>query len=124
MARNSIPVSYTHLDVYKRQEIVLEIKDNQIFFQPVKENKRNNSFWGLTRTLVNNMIIGVTEGYIKRLQLEGVGYRAVSEGNDLVFQLSLIHIYRRFFHTFYFPAAFLPTFRLIISPSYLIPFPL
>lgn len=74
-----------------RSEIVLEIKDNQIFFQPVKENKRNNSFWGLTRTLVNNMIIGVTEGYIKRLQLEGVGYRAVSEGNDLVFQIGFSH---------------------------------
>jgi len=74
-----------------RPEILLEIKGNEIIFTPVRDNKKNRAFWGLTRTLVNNMIIGVSEGYVKKLQLEGVGYRAVLEGRDLIFQVGYSH---------------------------------
>ncbi len=74
-----------------RPEISIEMKDNEIVFSLIKDNKRNRAFWGLTRTLVDNMIIGVTEGYVKKLQLEGVGYRAVPEGQDLVFQVGFSH---------------------------------
>jgi len=74
-----------------RPEILFEIKDNKIVFTLVRNDKKSRAFWGLTRSLVNNMIIGVTEGYIKKLQLEGVGYRAVLEGQDLVFQVGYSH---------------------------------
>ncbi len=74
-----------------RPEIKIELNDGQVSFTPVKENKRNNSFWGLSRTLVDNMIVGVTEGYVKKLQIEGVGYRATLEGKDLVFQVGYSH---------------------------------
>ncbi|MDP3981987.1 MAG: 50S ribosomal protein L6 [bacterium] len=47
--------------------------------------------WGLTRTLIANMIEGVTQGYSKVLQIEGVGYRATLEGEDLVFSLGFSH---------------------------------
>ncbi len=74
-----------------RPEILFEIKDNKIVFTLIRNDKKSRAFWGLTRSLVNNMIIGVTEGYIKKLQLEGVGYRAVLEGQDLVFQVGYSH---------------------------------
>ncbi len=74
-----------------RPEISIEMKENEIVFTLTKDNKRNRSFWGLTRTLVNNMIVGVTEGYVKKLQIEGVGYRATPEGKDLVFQVGYSH---------------------------------
>lgn len=74
-----------------RPEILFEIKDNKIVFTLIRNDKKSRAFWGLTRSLVNNMIIGVTEGYIKKLQLEGAGYRAVLEGQDLVFQVGYSH---------------------------------
>ncbi len=74
-----------------RPEISIEMKDNEMVFTPIKDNKRNRSFWGLTRTLVNNMVVGVTEGYVTKLQIEGVGYRATPEGKDLVFQIGYSH---------------------------------
>lgn len=74
-----------------RPEISVVVENNEIKFIPRKENKKNSAFWGLTRTLVNNMVQGVTEGYEKKLQIEGVGYRAVLEGKDLVFQVGFSH---------------------------------
>ena len=74
-----------------RPEISVEIKDNKIIFTLVKESKKNSAFWGLTRALVNNMVIGVTEGYLKKLQLEGIEYRVVPDGQGLVFQVGYSH---------------------------------
>ena len=53
--------------------------------------KENRSLHGLTRTLINNMIIGVTEGYKKELDVNGVGYRVAKEGNKLVMNLGFSH---------------------------------
>lgn len=53
--------------------------------------KKMKSLHGLTRTLINNMIIGVTEGYEKRLEVNGVGYRAAKQGKDLVMNLGYSH---------------------------------
>lgn len=55
------------------------------------ENKTHRSLHGLTRTLINNMIIGVTEGYSKTLEINGVGYRAQKQGNKLVMNLGYSH---------------------------------
>ena len=53
--------------------------------------KENRSLHGLTRTLINNMIVGVTEGYKKTLEVNGVGYRVALEGNKLVMNLGYSH---------------------------------
>ncbi len=53
--------------------------------------KENRSLHGLTRTLLNNMVVGVTEGYSKKLDVNGVGYRVAKEGNKLVMNLGYSH---------------------------------
>ena len=53
--------------------------------------KENRSLHGLTRTLLNNMVVGVTEGYTKKLDVNGVGYRVAKEGNKLVMNLGFSH---------------------------------
>ncbi|MBQ8801375.1 MAG: 50S ribosomal protein L6 [Clostridium sp.] len=53
--------------------------------------KENRSLHGLTRTLINNMIVGVTEGFKKELDVNGVGYRVAKEGNKLVMNLGFSH---------------------------------
>ena len=55
------------------------------------ESKEHKSLHGLSRTLINNMIIGVTEGYKKQLDINGVGYRAAKEGKKLVLNLGYSH---------------------------------
>jgi len=75
-------------------EIKIEIKDNQIFVEPKNKESRQKeikSLWGLNRVLLDNMIKGVVSGYEKKLQLEGIGYRASLEGENLVMQLGFSH---------------------------------
>ena len=74
-----------------RPEIKVEIKENEILVSPEKETKKTNAFWGLTRTLISNIIKGVTEGYEKKLEIQGVGYKANLEGEDLVLQVGFSH---------------------------------
>ncbi len=54
-------------------------------------NKKNRAYWGLTRAVLFNMIKGVTEGYEKKLEIEGVGYKARKEGDDLILQIGFSH---------------------------------
>ncbi|MBI2055793.1 MAG: 50S ribosomal protein L6 [Candidatus Sungbacteria bacterium] len=58
---------------------------------PRKESKKTSALWGLTRSLIANMISGVTSGFEKKLDFEGVGYRANVEGDTLVLQLGFSH---------------------------------
>jgi len=67
-----------------RPEIKVEVKNNQIFVFPQIETKKTKAFWGLTRALIANMVKGVTEGYEKKLEIVGLGFRALLEGNDLL----------------------------------------
>lgn len=55
------------------------------------ESKEHKSLHGLSRTLINNMIVGVTDGYKKQLEINGVGYRAAKEGKKLVLNLGYSH---------------------------------
>ncbi len=57
--------------------------DNIITVTRINDEAINRSLHGLTRTLINNMIIGVTSGYSKELQINGVGYRVQKQGNNL-----------------------------------------
>ena len=74
-----------------RPEIKVEKKDNQILVFPGKETKKTNAFWGLSRTLISNMIEGVEKGFEKKLEIQGVGYRANVEGEDLVLNVGYSH---------------------------------
>ena len=75
-----------------RPEIKVEIKDNQILVSPAKETKKTKAFWGLTRALINNMVDGVSKGFEKKLQIEGVGYKGIVEGDFLVLNLGFSHL--------------------------------
>ena len=72
-------------------EISYAIEDGGISVQPANETKRARSFWGMQRTLVQNLITGVTEGFSKQLQITGVGYRANVQGKNLKLQLGYSH---------------------------------
>ena len=71
--------------------IKAEVKDNEIVFSLASEAKEANAQWGLARALVNNMVKGVTEGYEKKLEMLGVGYKAEKKGNVLEMQLGYSH---------------------------------
>ncbi len=64
-------------------EIGLKVEDNQILVSGGEDDKKVNAFRGLTRSLINNMVIGVSEGFKKVLVIEGVGYRASASGKKL-----------------------------------------
>lgn len=72
-------------------QIKAEISGNQIIFSVGGDLKIVSALWGLSRALVNNMIKGVTEGFDKKLEIEGVGYKAAVSGNDLVLNIGFSH---------------------------------
>jgi large subunit ribosomal protein L6 len=67
------------------------VKGNQIFVFPSIKTKQTEAFWGLTRALIANMITGVTTGYEKKLEINGLGFRANLEGKDLVLGVGFTH---------------------------------
>ena len=73
------------------KNITLEMKDNIINVIRKNDEAENKSLHGLTRTLINNMIIGVKDGYKKELQINGVGYRVQKQGNNLNLTLGYSH---------------------------------
>jgi len=66
------------------QEMKAEVEENQVVVTRPSENKKHKSLHGLTRTLIANMVEGVTNGFSKTLVLSGVGYRASKQGNKLI----------------------------------------
>ena len=72
-------------------ELIIEVKDGTIEVSRPTEQKRHKSMHGLSRTLINNMIVGVNEGYKKELELIGVGYRANVQNNVLELNLGYSH---------------------------------
>lgn len=73
------------------KDMILENNDNQILVKRPSEEKFHKSLHGLTRTLLNNMVEGVTKGFTKSLDLVGVGYRAAKQGNKLVLTVGYSH---------------------------------
>lgn len=69
----------------------IEQKDNEITVSRPSDRKDHRSVHGLSRTLINNMIVGVTDGYSKTLEINGVGYRAAKQGKKLVLNLGFSH---------------------------------
>ena len=74
-----------------RDEISYTLEEGSISVQPANPTKAARAFWGMQRTLVQNLITGVTDGYTKVLEITGVGYRANSQGKNLKLQLGYSH---------------------------------
>ena len=72
-------------------EVDVRLEDNVIYVNPRSEDKRARSMWGMQRTLAQNLVTGVTEGFSKELDLVGVGYRAAVQGKSLTLQLGYSH---------------------------------
>jgi large subunit ribosomal protein L6 len=74
-----------------RPEIEVKVKNNMVEVMRESEEKKVKALHGLTRTLIANMIIGVSKGWAKELELHGVGYRARVEGDKLILNLGFSH---------------------------------
>lgn len=79
------------LSVVLGSEVDVEMTDNGVKVSPSDESKRARAMWGLSRTLVSNIFVGVTDGFSKSLEIVGVGYRAQLQGNDLQLNLGFSH---------------------------------
>jgi large subunit ribosomal protein L6 len=79
------------LSLTLRDEISYTLEDGGISVQPANETKAARAFWGMQRTMVQNLVTGVTEGFTKKLLITGVGYRAASQGKVLKLQLGYSH---------------------------------
>ena len=71
--------------------ISYEMQDDGLLVKPANGSKAARAFWGMQRTLVQNLVTGVTEGFTKVLEITGVGYRANSQGKMLKLQLGYSH---------------------------------
>lgn len=74
-----------------KPEISVEVKDNEIILTRSNEEKQVKAYHGLYRALIHNMVVGVSEGYKKELELVGVGYRASNQGNIIELSLGYSH---------------------------------
>ena len=74
-----------------RDEISYVVEEGRIVVRPANDTKQARSFWGMQRTLVSNLVTGVTDGYTKVLEITGVGYRANAQGKNLKLQLGYSH---------------------------------
>ncbi len=72
-------------------DMIVKVEGSVITVERPSEDKMHKSLHGLTRTLVNNMVVGVTEGFSKNLEINGVGYRAQLQGKKLVLSLGYSH---------------------------------
>lgn len=74
-----------------KQGIILQVENGILKFERKDEAKQTKSYHGLYRSLVNNMIEGVTKGFSRELEIVGIGYRAEQRGNEVVFSLGYSH---------------------------------
>ena len=73
------------------QDMKVKVEDGVLTVERPSDNKDHRSLHGLTRTLINNMVVGVTEGFAKTLEINGVGYRAQLQGKNLNLSLGFSH---------------------------------
>ncbi|MFD1952391.1 50S ribosomal protein L6 [Sphingomonas arantia] len=74
-----------------QDEVTYSVEDGGVQVMPANETKRARSFWGMQRTMVQNLVTGVTDGFTKKLLITGVGYRANLQGKTLKLQLGYSH---------------------------------
>ena len=72
-------------------DVELSIADNVATLKPARDTRQAKALWGTMRSNLNNMVVGVTEGFTRKLEINGVGYRAAMQGNKLVLSLGFSH---------------------------------
>ena len=72
-------------------EVVIKIEGNVIHVNPINQEKRSRAMWGTTRARVQNLVVGVTKGFEKKLEINGVGYKAAVAGKNLQLSLGFSH---------------------------------
>ena len=72
-------------------DVELSVADNVATLKPVRDTRQAKALWGTMRSNLNNMVVGVTEGFTRKLEINGVGYRAAMQGNKLVLSLGFSH---------------------------------
>jgi large subunit ribosomal protein L6 len=80
-----------NLSVALHDDVSVKLEGGQIKIDPRSETKRARSQWGTSRTLVSNLIAGVTKGFERKLEINGVGYRAAVQGKNLQLALGYSH---------------------------------
>ncbi len=79
------------LSVELTDDVAIEKAENQITVRPVDDSPRAQQMWGTARSAINNLVLGVSEGFTKKLEVNGTGYRAQVQGKTLVLQLGFSH---------------------------------
>ena len=79
------------LEVLLHDDVAPRMEDGGLVVAPRQETKRARAMWGLSRSLVNNLVTGVTKGFEQRLEITGVGYRAAVQGKNLQLSLGFSH---------------------------------
>lgn len=79
------------LSIATTKDVSVEIEQEQVVVSPVGQSKKARALWGTFRSRINNMTIGVSEGFEKSLEIKGVGYRAAVQGNILTLALGYSH---------------------------------
>ena len=74
-----------------KNNVIVKIENNQILFTPKGEDRQSKAFWGTYRSISSNIITGITKGFEKKLEINGVGYRAAIKGNTLELLLGFSH---------------------------------
>jgi len=74
-----------------KDNVIVKIENNQIVFAPKGEDRQSRAFWGTYRSISSNIITGITKGFEKKLEINGVGYRATLKGNVLELLLGFSH---------------------------------
>ena len=79
------------LSVTLIDDILASLEDGQVVVKPRNDSKRGRVMWATSRTMVNNLVVGVSQGYTVNMEINGVGYRAAVQGKELVMQLGYSH---------------------------------
>ena len=72
-------------------EVLIKLEDNTVAVTPANDSKDARAKWGMSRTMIENLVKGVKDGYEKKLEINGVGYRAAMQGKNLQLQLGFSH---------------------------------
>ena len=79
------------LNYVVNDEVLVKFEDNQVAVVPANDSKDARAKWGMSRTMIENLVKGVTTGYERKLEISGVGYRAAMQGKNLQLQLGFSH---------------------------------
>jgi large subunit ribosomal protein L6 len=79
------------LEMVVHHEVLVKIEEREINVEKIGKSKKAPAIWGLTRALIDNMIVGVKDGYVKKLELQGVGFRMAVQGKKINLALGFSH---------------------------------